>query len=115
MQTRQPCAWPRRFDVANQPLHFCKPRFSQSLLFDGRGSSQQLIQQHAERIDIAASIDVQPAHFGLLGTHVQRRADHLSVGREQCLLSQLLTGGLCHAEVNDLGNRFAIVKRHHDV
>jgi hypothetical protein len=35
--------------------------------------------QHAERVNVAAGIDVQAAHFGLFRAHVLRRADELLV------------------------------------
>ena len=36
---------------------------------------KQLIEQHAERIDVAAGVDVELVELGLLGTHVLDRAD----------------------------------------
>ena len=37
---------------------------------------QQLVQEHAQRVDVAARIDPESAHLRLLGAHVLRRADH---------------------------------------
>ena len=47
----------------------------QGLGIERRAAGQQLIQQHAQRIDIAARIDIQPAEHRLFRAHVGRRAD----------------------------------------
>ena len=51
------------------------------------------------------------AHLGLLGAHVQRRADHLRELRVERLLGQLLADRLGHAEVDHLRHRPAVVQR----
>ena len=71
---------------------------------------QQFVQQHAQRVDIAACVDVQPAHLGLFGAHVQRSADHLGKAGKHRPLGELLTGRLGHSEVDDLWHRSAIVQ-----
>ena len=40
-----------------------------------RGSRQKLIEQHAQRIDVGASVDVQAVELGLFGAHIFQRAD----------------------------------------
>ena len=83
----------------------------ESLLVERRRAGQQFVEQHAERIDVGARVDVQAAHLGLLGAHVQRRADHLrEVGVDRAL-GQLLVDRFGHAEVDDLGHRLAVVRR----
>ena len=57
----------------------------------------------------------EPAHLGLLGAHVHRRADHLAVAREERLLGEPLLDGLGDAEVDDLGHGHAVVQRDQDV
>ena len=51
---------------------------------------QQFVEQHAERVDVAARVDVQAAHLRLLRTHVGRRADELLELREERLVGQPL-------------------------
>ncbi len=82
-----------------------------TLLIKGRRPSEQFVQQYAQRIDVAARVDIEARHFRLLGTHVQRRPDHLGEGREQRLLGELLVGRFGDAEIDHLGNRPAIVER----
>ena len=59
----------------------------QPILVERRGARQQLVQQHAQRIDVAPRVDVQAGHLRLFGAHVERRADHLGEAREQRLLA----------------------------
>ena len=80
-----------------------------------RVARQQFVQEHAQRVDVAAGIDAQGAHLRLLRAHVFQRADHGAVLREQRPLGQLLLGRLGHAEVDHLGDRLAVVERDHDV
>ena len=57
----------------------------------------------------------RPLRLRLLGAHVERRADHLTVaGRYRCG-RQLLVDRLGNPEVDDLGDRHAIVQRHQNV
>ena len=51
------------------------------LLLQRRRAGQQLVEQHAQRVDVAARVDVQAAHLGLLGAHVLERADDRAVLR----------------------------------
>ena len=55
---------------------------------NGVSPGQQLVQQHPQRIDIAAGVDVQLVQLRLLGTHVFQRADHLAHLREHRLFGQ---------------------------
>jgi hypothetical protein len=57
-----------------------------------------------------ARVDVQPAHLGLFRTHVQRCAHHLRELRVNRPLGQVLGDRLGHAEVDDLGHGFAVVR-----
>ena len=78
---------------------------------NGVRAGQQFVQQHAQRIDVAAGVDIQPAHLRLLGRHVERRADQLREAGEQGLFGQLLPGGFGDAEVDHLDHRPAVVQR----
>jgi hypothetical protein len=79
------------------------------------GAGQQFVEQHAERIDVGARVDVEPRHLRLLGRHVLGRAEDLRVLREQRLLGQLGAGRLGDAEVDHLRHRHAVVQRHQHV
>ena len=77
---------------------------------------QQLVEQHPERVDVAAGVDVESAHLGLLWTNVGGRAHELLEGGEERLVGQALVGrGLGDAEVDDLGHRHAIVQSDQNV
>ena len=76
-QRAQPRARLRRLLLADDPPHLVVRRLAQPLLVERRRAGQQLVQQHAQAVDVAARVHVQPAHLRLLGAHVQRRADHL--------------------------------------
>ena len=78
------------------------PGLLEPLLVERRRAGQQLVQQHAERVDVAPGVDVQAAHLRLLRAHVQRRADHLGEAGEQRLVGQLLSERLGDAEVDHL-------------
>ena len=82
---------------------------------EGSASRQQLVEEHAQRVDVAAGIDAQGAHFRLLRAHVLQRADHRPVLGEEGPLGELLLGRLGHAEVDHLGDRLAVVQRDHHV
>jgi len=61
-----------------------------------RAACQQLVKDHAQRIDVTPGVDVEGAHLGLLGAHVLERADDLSELGEQGPLGQPLVDGLGH-------------------
>ena len=105
----------RRFFFADQPPNLIISRLGELLFLQRRGAREQLVQQHAQRIDVAASVDVQPAHLGLFRAHVQRRADHLRELRVDRAVGELLVDRLGDAEVDDLGHRLAVVRRHQHI
>ena len=53
------------------------PGRHQLLRIERRAAGQQFVEQHAQAVDVAARVDVQPAHLRLLRAHVSRRADEL--------------------------------------
>ena len=71
----------------DDPLHFGKGLGPQLFGVKWRRSGQQFVQQHAQRVDVAARIDIQ-ASIGLFGTHVRRRADELTEIGEQRFFRQ---------------------------
>src|SRR5262249_24933910 len=78
-------------------------------------TGQKLVEQHSERKNVAARVDIQAAHFRLFGAHVSWRTDHLPVSGKQRFLRKLLTGRLGDTEVDDLWHWFAIVQCHQDI
>ena len=101
--------------LADDPADFLKRRLLQPGLVKESRSRQQFIQQHPQRINVAPGIDVVRTEGRLLGAHVQRRADELGEPGEQRLVGELSAGRLGDAEVDDLHNRFVVVKRHQHV
>ena len=108
-------ARPRWFLLADDALDFAQARLHQAARMEGRLAAEQFIEKDAERIDIAASIDVDATHLGLLGTHVGRCADQHAARSKDGLVGQAATGGLGDAEVDDLGLRFTFGHADQDV
>ena len=111
----QPRARLRRLLLANDPQHFVKRRLLQPFSLEGRRAGQQLIEQHAQRIDVAAGVDVELVELGLLGTHVLHRPEHLAELREHRPFGQLLRRGLGHAEVDHFRHGMVVVLSHEHV
>ena len=68
---------------------------------------QQLIQLHAERIDVGARVDVRCAAGRLLGTHELGRAHEGALERHRAAVQQRVGERLGDPEVDDL--RLALV------
>ena len=65
-------------------------------------SCEQFVKHNAEAINVSARINIHPAHFSLLRTHVGRRPDELCERREQCLVRQrLVARRLGNPKIND--------------
>ncbi len=106
----------RRFVVANQPQHLVQGRPLQRLPRDRRRAGQQLVEDHAQGVDVGPGVDVQRVEGRLLRRHVQRRAGDAAKGGEQALLGQPHpAGGLGQAEVDHLGHRAVVVRLDQDV
>ncbi len=103
VQSAHPIAGPTRLVFADDASHFVKSGLFEGLFVEWRCTGQQFIQQHAQRIDVTASVDIQTAHLGLLGTHVHRRADQLAVSRVDRLVGQLMMQRFGDAKVDDFG------------
>ena len=103
------------FDFADHSADFVKSSLLECLFVKRRRAGEQLVQQHAQRIDVAARIDIQAAQLRLLGTHVHRRPDHLAVAGVDRLVGQVVMQGLGHAKVDDFDDRAMIGHRDHDV
>ena len=71
---------------------------------------EQLVKQHAERIDVRARVHVVRVEFRLFRTHVGGRADeHIETGEQRLVRELDIARRFGHAEVDDLGQRHAIV------
>ena len=86
----QPRRGPHRLLLPDGPAHLVQARCQQLLRVERRLAGQQFVEQHAQAVDVAARVDVQPAHLRLLRTHVGRRADELLERREERLVGQPL-------------------------
>ena len=71
-------------------------------------AGQQLVEDHAQAVDVAAAVDAVRLAPGLLGAHVGRRAQHLAVDRHRDL-ARLALG---QAEVHQVRPAVAV---EHDV
>ena len=67
----------------------------------GQAAGQQLVQDHAQRVHVAARVELERIGEHLLGAHVGERADELpDVGLQRRL--RVAVGDARHAEVEDL-------------
>ena len=105
LQRADPRTGTRWIDFPNDPPHLVHTGRAQRVLFKRRVAREQFVEQHAQRIDVAARIDIHAALTGLLGAHVERRAHHLTQAGVERLLGQLLAHGFGDAKVDDLGHR----------
>ncbi len=92
----------RRIDLADDPPDFIQARAGHRRRVDRRAAGEQFVEQHAEAVDVAARVDVERGKFRLLGTHVERRPDHLLELREERPIREPPLRRLRHAEVDDL-------------
>ena len=72
----------------------------QLLGFKRRAPRQQFVEQHSERVDVAAGVHVHAAQADLLGAGISRRADELLELGEQRLVGKARTDGLGDAKIN---------------
>jgi hypothetical protein len=105
---RQLLARLHRLVLANDPAHFLVAHFHQLFLRERRRSSQKFVQQDTERVDVAASIDLERSAGRLLGRGVFEGADAGFRGGVQRLVRQLLPERLGQPEIDDLGDGFAV-------
>jgi len=67
-----------RFFLADRAAHFLQTRRQQFLLIQRRLAGEQFVEQHAERVDIGACVNLEGGQRGLLRTHVGGRAMNCS-------------------------------------
>ena len=88
----------------------------QGIGIERSSARKQFVKQHAERVDVAARIDVEAGHECLLGTHVSRGADELLVRSENGFVRQpLVRRGLRDPKIDDLRHRYAVIDRYQNV
>ena len=106
---------PGRFSLADNPAHFVQSGADEILLLEGRFAGDQLVEKHAQAIDVASQVDFQAAHFGLFGAHVGGGTEELLERGEKGLIGQASLGGFGDSEIDDLGDRDAVMKCHEDI
>ncbi len=86
----------------------------QLLRLEGQLTGKELVEDHTERVDVGARVDVEAARLRLLRAHVGWRADQIpGLGLDRPL-AQALLGGLGDAKVDHLGHRVPVAA-HQDV
>jgi hypothetical protein len=104
-----------RFLFPDRLAHGVDAGGHQFLCVERRAPDQEFVEQHPEAVDVAARINVQPAHLRLLRAHVRWRANELlKLGMDR-FVGQLSLGGFGDAEVDHLGHRHTIVQCDEDV
>ena len=111
----QPCRGTLRFFLANGLAHFVQAGRHEFLGIEWCLTGEQFVEQNAQRVNVTARVNIQPAHLGLFRTHVGRCADKLLEGGKERLIGQSSLGGFGDAKVNDLGYRHAVVQGDEDI
>jgi hypothetical protein len=81
----------------------------------GPAAGQQLVQQHPQRVDVGASIDLERRQLRLLGAHVLGRAEQVADARVGVRVIGRCGRRLGDSEVDDLRNRAPVDLRDQDV
>jgi hypothetical protein len=87
----------------------------QRLRIERRLPREQFVEQHAQRIDVAARIDIERVKLRLLRTHVGRRSDELRERREHRRVRQPPLRRLRDPEIDHLRHRHIVVLRHQNI
>src|SRR5271154_3304164 len=97
------------------PQHFIE-RFLLPLLgIEWERTGQQLVEHHAERVNVGTRVQVMNARIGLLRAHVSRRSDEATRLCEYSLAGRLRPDHFRQTEINDPGRGFAIHFDHQDI
>ena len=115
LERREPGAWANRFLFADGLAHRVQAGGQQFLGVERCAAHQQLIEQDAQAVDVAACVNIQTAHLCLFRAHVGWRAHKLMQLRINRLVGQPAFRRLGNAEINHLGHGHPIVQRDHDV
>src|SRR6266567_915438 len=103
------------FFLSERAAHFVEAGLQEFLGVEGRFAGEQFVEEHAERVDVAAGVYIHAGDLGLFRTHVGGGAEELLEAGEDGLLGQFHLGGFGDAEINDLGHRHAVVDGDQDV
>ncbi len=104
-----------RILLTDDPPDLVEADSAQHLRLEGQSAGEQLVEDHAERVDVGAGVDVDAGHLRLFGRHVLEGADELTQLRVQGPLRQVLVRRLGHTEVDDLGDRPVLLDGDEDV
>ena len=69
-------SWESGIDLANNAQQFEDGGSAQLRGLEGRRARQQLVEQGAQRIDVASRVHIELAQLRLLGAHVFQRSHH---------------------------------------
>jgi hypothetical protein len=65
---------------------------------------EQFVEEHAERVNVAASVDIEAGELGLLGAHIGRCANEHLEGCENGFVGQtLIRGGFGNPKIDHPG------------
>ena len=110
---------PRRrtggLDLPDDAAHFLVSRLQQGFLVERGDAGEQFVEQDAERIHVAARVDVEVAETGLLRAHVGGGSDKLLEPGVKRVLGEPALGGLRDPEIDHLHGRLVAVQRHQHV
>jgi len=98
-----------RLLLADHPLQLGDDRPAQRRGVEGEGSGQELVEQDAQRVDVASRVDVEIVEARLLGAHVGGRAHDVPHRGQSGALARTLVRRLRDPEVDDLGDRDAVL------
>ena len=93
-----------RFLLPDRATHFLKAGSEEFLRVERRAAREQFVEQHPQRIDVAARVDVRDGHHRLLGAHVGRRTQKLFERDEKRLVGKPSLCRLGDPEINDHGH-----------
>ena len=111
----EPSAWAHGFLFAYHATHLIEAGHQQLFTIEGGPTDQQFVEQHAQAVDVAARVNVEPAHFRLLGANISWRADELLEMRIDRLIREDTLHRLGNPKINHLGHRLTIVHRDEDI
>lgn len=85
--------------------HLVERELRQRLPIVRKLTDEKLVEEHAERVDVAAGVDLRTVKASLLGTYLGRRPEDVPGLRVKRMLGQITLEASCDAEVDDLGTR----------
>ena len=101
--------------ITDDVAHMVDPPFTQSIRVKGQSAGQELIQDHAERVDVRAYVNVLAGGVCLFGAHVFGGADQPTLLREQGVVRQGTGQGLGDPKIDYLGHGLVVHDCHQQV